>query len=219
MFKSHVLSIGASQWGKTTLHNQVHRAWPDVALFVNTNEQPVWGLKTRSLANLPQLITRAGGKIAWIPPEDPEAREAQLKQAVDKLARFGKDTIDKRGGGNWEQPWCKITIDDCTVYGDKPGDPMHFVSTRGLGAYGLSLTAICNNPTPLATEFRSNLTTRTIHNPGDEGLAFLRSKGYPADEIQRWTTQRDATGKPLFNWCLSAKEQWFRVRGRRAAAA
>jgi len=180
----HMLIIGETQSGKTYYANQVHRQFPGVSVFWNTNHVPyVWGEKVQSVNGMAAVVARSK-KVNFLPSSNLEASTAQLQQLVDWLFRHGK------GAG---YVWAQILVDEAQEYSRETSgnDPVRMVATRGLGAYGVRLVCITQYPVTLNTTTRTNCVNRVIFKPGLEGLSFLQSRGqYPVQEIERHTGQK-----------------------------
>lgn len=180
----HMLVIGETQSGKTFYANQVHRKFPGISIFWNTNHIPyVWGEKVQSVNGLAQVLTRSK-KVNFLPSGNLEQANAQLAQLVAWLFRHGK------GAGHI---WCQLLVDEAQEYSreNSQNDPVRMVATRGLGAYGIRLVCITQYPVTLNTTTRTNCAVRVIFRPGIEGTRFLQSYGqYPVDRLTAHTSKK-----------------------------
>lgn len=192
----HVLVIGETQSGKTFYANHLHREFPGVSIFWNTNHIPyVWGEKVFSMRGLAQVLQRSK-KINFLPSGNVETANQQLAQLVGWLFRHGK------GAG---RVWCQVLVDEAQEYSreNTQNDPVRMIATRGLGAYGVRLVAITQYPVTLNTTTRTNCAGRIIFKPGLEGAQFLSmNREYPIDSIKDWTSgkYRYVSYEPNRSW-------------------
>lgn len=175
---SHIVEIGETQSGKTYHANQLHRTFPGLSIFFNTNEVPyVWGERIRSPGQLQEGVKRGTTKFVYDPPQDQSAGEAELGRLKNYLFSHAKPGTPV---------WCQVVVDEAQRFPDETED---FVR-RALGR-GIRVVVVSQYPTGLRPGIRTNCPARVVFKPGIEGLKFLRDYGYyPHEEIEAWTANK-----------------------------
>lgn len=178
MTLSHVVEIGETQSGKTYHANVLHRTFPGVSLFYNTNEVPyVWGERIRSHNQIKDGLKRGTTKFVYQPSQDQQTGGAQLGALRDYLYSHAPPGTPT---------WCQVIIDEAQRYPGVAED----VARRSLGR-GIRVVIVSQYPTGLPPGLRTNCPARIVFKPGIEGLKFLRDYGYyPHEEIEAWTAQK-----------------------------
>ncbi|MBW3583455.1 MAG: hypothetical protein KY455_10195 [Euryarchaeota archaeon] len=185
----HVLLTGETQSGKTHFGNVLHREFPGVSIFINTNGARVYGHKTQGTSEFARAVVRSR-KVNVLMPEDPVARMRILDEIKDRIFRWAK------AKDHYDTPWCQIIVDEAQEYSHEKRikgvpDAVRSFATRGLGMAGVRLVAITQYPATLNTTTRTNLPIRVFFDPGDEGIQFWRNKSTPhMDAIAEHTRQK-----------------------------
>lgn len=197
---THVLVIGETQSGKSYYANRLHREFPGVSIFWNTNHVPaVWGEKTSSTRTLAEVVSRSK-KVNFLPSSDGPTANAELQRVVNWLFKHGKDA---------GHVWAQLIVDEAQEYSreNTQQDPVRLVATRGLGAYGVRLVAVTQYPVTLNTTTRTNCAGRVIFKPGIEGQRFLQSYGAYPPEIESHTANKYhfASYNPDRGWAYHRK--------------
>lgn len=177
----HVLVVGATLSGKTFYANQMHRRWPGVSIFCNTNAEPdIWGEHARSTNQALRLIAQGKRHIDLHLPENVDAAVAEVERLRLALFKHGK---------NASHPVFQVVLDEAHKF-DK-SDVLHIFASRGRHS-GIRLVALTQYPVGVRPETRTNLYHRVFFEPGQEGLEFLQQKGWKEhrEGIEAWTDQK-----------------------------
>jgi hypothetical protein len=200
---THILVVGTTRAGKTRYTNKLHRTFPGISIFVDTKgslSDAIWGVRTRNLDDVPRLLKAGHKKIVWDPPRtedgiDFDVAGAQLRRLWGRVQHVGTRTRLQEG-----QPYIQLVIDEAQQWEgfyltrDDKGRPqrrphpatLEDMAARGLGL-GLRLVYVTQYPTGLQPKTRTNLNTRIIFAPGDEGERCLQQWGWPLDLIKAGT--------------------------------
>lgn len=175
---SHLIEIGETQSGKTYHANVLHRTFPGVSIFYNTNEVPyVWGERIVNPNQLKDGLTRNATKFVFQPAQDRDAGEVQLGNVRDYLFRHAPPGTPV---------WCQLVVDEAQRYPVVTEDLVR----RSLGR-GIRVVVVTQYPTGLPPGLRTNCPSRIVFKPGIEGQKFLRDYGYyPHEQITAWTEQK-----------------------------
>lgn len=211
---THVMIIGATQKGKTTYANRMHRTFHKVSIFVDTKGiDPLWGTRVRSLANLSETLM-LGDKIVYDPPRraDGIVWEEAHRDLLSLWSRVQAAAIRCKWSSE-RPPQIQVKVDEVHRWQSpytneegktvRPPDTIEDMATRGLGM-GLRLGCITQYPAGLRTETRNCLDTRIVYGLGDEGRRCIRSWGWPEPAITAWTNHpyHFASSHPALGWRL-----------------
>lgn len=183
---THMLVLGATQNGKTTYTNVLHRRAPGVSIFVDTKGiDPIWGTKVKRINPLSQALLH-DKKLVWDPPRqadgiDWKAADAELLTLWGKLQSVAQRT----GWTSSRAPWCQIIVDEAQMWesdDSKRPRTLEDIAARGLGM-GVRLVLVTQHPSGIRVKTRTNLETRVVFRLGDEGHRVIKGWGWPADEI------------------------------------
>jgi len=186
----HVLVIGETQSGKTYYANVLHRRWPKLSIFFNTNEVPdVWGERITNHTQIREALRRGTTHFCYNPSQSQERAEAQLRALQAYLYEHAKPGT---------APWCQLVVDEAQKFNEVAED----LTRLSLGR-GIQVVVLTQYPTGLSPGLRSNCPNRVIFKPGIEGIKFLRDYGtYPHEEIVDHTQHRYRFAKysPATGW-------------------
>lgn len=175
---SHLIEIGETQSGKTFHSNVLHRTFPSLSIFFNTNEVPyVWGERIVNIGQIKDGLSRGATKFVFQPAQEQKAGEAQLAGIRDYLFRHAPPGTPV---------WAQLVVDEAQRFPDVTEDLVR----RSLGR-GIRVVVVTQYPTGLPPGLRTNCPARIVFKPGIEGQKFLRDYGYyPHEEITSWTEQK-----------------------------
>lgn len=201
--RAHVQVVGDSQAGKSFAVNKIlHKRFPGASIFVMSKPTPnLDGKLVRSLDNLAQLLVESE-HIVWWPvhrldtKEGQEAADEELSRAIDQLVEWGLAET-----WQWDHLWFQVVIDEIRRWTKCRG--VKRLIREGLSAGGRAVV-VGQDPSDIEVGDRKTIAVKIFFRTDDEGVHFLRGKGYPADEMVTWTNKQ---------YCFMAKlpgQGWVR---------
>jgi hypothetical protein len=179
----HSTILGLTQHGKTYGTIKTLDCMKEPILFFNTNHTPLKGTKSKwydatGAHDTNQIIyaLKQGYKINFLPSDDNEKMEKQLKVITDDIYLQGR-------GLNF-----RFVIDEVHLFKKEGKTALIRLATTGLGR-GYKCIFISQRPAMIDNTLLTQSTKHILFAIGLNDASYLKTNGFPSEEIMRRTGQ------------------------------
>lgn len=180
----HATILGLTQHGKTYGVIKTLDAMKEAILFFNTNHTPLKGVISKWYDatgghDTNQIIyaLRNGYKVNFLPSDDVEGMEKQLKAITDAIYQEGR-------GFSF-----RFVIDEVHLFSKEGKKALIRLASTGLGR-GYKCIFISQRPAMIDNTLLTQSTKHIVFAIGLNDASYLRMNGFPSDEIMKRTGQQ-----------------------------
>lgn len=179
----HGTVLGLTQHGKTYGTIKTLDSMNEAILFFNTNDTPLKGTKSKWYDahgghDVNQIIyaLKQGYKINFVPSDDPEKMEKQLKGLTDAIYMQGRGLH------------FRFVIDEVHLFNKEGKKALIRLATTGLGR-GYKCIFISQRPAMIDNTLLTQSTKHIVYAIGLNDASYLKTNGFPSEEIMQKTGQ------------------------------
>lgn len=172
----HCTIVGLTQHGKTHGLIKTLDCMNEPILFFNTNDTPLKGSKSKWIeANGSHTIEQIlyalhkGYKVNFVPSDDVEKMEKQLKGITDSIYKEGRFSF-------------RFAIDEVHLFKKEGKQALIRLASTGLGK-GYKCLFITQRPAMIDNTLYTQSTKHIIFALGLNDKSYLKQNGFPVDEI------------------------------------
>ncbi|MDP4170147.1 MAG: hypothetical protein Q8906_06010 [Bacillota bacterium] len=183
-YLEHTTVLGLTQHGKTYGLIKTMDTMKGAILFFNTNDTPLKGVKSKWYDahgghDLNQIIyaLRQGYKINFVPSDDNIKAEKQLKAITEAVYNEGRGKLKFR-----------FAIDEVHLFKKEGKTALIRLASTALGR-GIVCIFISQRPAMIDNTLLTQSTKHILFAIGLNDASYLKSNGFPSDEIMQKTGQ------------------------------
>lgn len=179
----HGTVLGLTQHGKTYGMIKTLDSMKEPILFFNTNHTPLKGVKDKWYDatgghDTNQIIyaLKEGYKVNFLPSDDVDGMEKQLKAITDEIYKQGRSFS------------FRFVIDEVHLFRNEGKKALIRLASTGLGR-GYKCIFISQRPAMIDNTLLTQSTKHIIFAIGLNDASYLKTNGFPSEEIMKRTAQ------------------------------
>jgi hypothetical protein len=180
----HTTVLGLTQHGKTYGLIKTMDKMKGAILFFNTNHTPLKGVSSKWYDahgghDINQILyaLKEGYKVNFLPSDDNEGMEKQLKAITDAVYNMGRGKIKFR-----------FAIDEVHLFKKEGKYALIRLASTSLGR-GIPCIFISQRPAMIDNTLLTQSTKHIVFAIGLNDASYLKTNGFPSDEIMQRTKQ------------------------------